>query len=71
MQFSIVLSDAYLHVPMHTAPQKYLLFAIVLLAYTFGARPFGLNLAPWIFTRIIIMVMCHMRKVSLSSVTAT
>ena len=67
---SIDLSDAYLHVPMHKASQKYLRFAIDNHVYTFVALPFGLNLDPWIFTTIMEMVMCHVRKVSLSSVTA-
>nr|KAG5707751.1 hypothetical protein BaRGS_003326 [Batillaria attramentaria] len=63
---SLDLSDAYLHVPMHTASRRYLRFAIDGSVYQFKALPFGLNLSPWIFTRLMDTVAATAR-LSLSS----
>nr|KAG5695291.1 hypothetical protein BaRGS_028226 [Batillaria attramentaria] len=63
---SLDLSDAYLHVPMHPASGRYLRFAIDGSVYQFKTLPFGLNLSPWIFTRLMDTVEATVR-LSLSS----
>ena len=59
---SIDLTDAYLHVPMHSSSLKFLRFAIDGKVYCFRALPFGLNIAPWAFTRVMDSVMVVFRK---------
>ena len=49
---SIDLTDAYFHVLMHVRDRKYLRFVWGEAVYQFRALPFGLSLAPWIFTMI-------------------
>lgn len=63
---SLDLSDAYLHVPMHPASRRYLRFAFQGNVYQFRALPFGLNLSPWVFTRLMDAVMAKARQASLS-----
>ena len=48
-----LLTDAYLHVPIHSQSQKYLRFHIKGVTYQFTSLPFGLATAPLIFTSII------------------
>ena len=48
---SIDLKDAYFHVPIHPEHRKYLRFAFQGQAYQFAVLPFGISLAPRIFTR--------------------
>ena len=50
---SIDLADAYLHVPIHPSSQRFLRFAIDHDVFAFMALPFGLNISPWVFTRIM------------------
>ena len=50
---SIDLTDAYLHVPIHTHSQKYLRFHFKGVTYQFTSLPFGLATAPLIFTSIV------------------
>ena len=50
---SIDLKDAYFHVMVHRAHRKYLRFAWKDKVYQFRALPFGLSLAPWVFTRVV------------------
>jgi hypothetical protein len=66
---SLDLSDAYLHIPMHRASQKYLRFAIDGVVYAFRALPFGLNLSPWVFTRIMDTVVASVRQNTESEVS--
>jgi hypothetical protein len=54
---SLDLADAYLHVPMHRSTRKFLRFALDGQVFAFRAMPFGLNLSPWIFTRLMDTVM--------------
>ena len=58
---SVDLTDAYLHVPMNVASRRYLRFAIDGVVYFFKAIPFGLNLAPWVFTRLIDTALAGLR----------
>jgi uncharacterized membrane protein (UPF0136 family) len=50
---SIDLTDAYFHVLIHRVHRKYLRFAWKEQVFQFRALPFGLSLAPWIFTRVV------------------
>ena len=50
---SIDLTDAYLHVPIHTQSQKYLRFHFKGVTYQFTSLPFRLATAPLIFTSIV------------------
>ena len=50
---SIDLKDAYFHVLIHQSRQHLLRFVWSGVCYHFQALPFGLALAPWIFTRIV------------------
>ncbi|XP_045137221.1 uncharacterized protein LOC123519779 [Portunus trituberculatus] len=50
---SIDLQDAYLHVPIRQCLHKYLAFSFGTKLYFFKTLPFGLNVAPHIFTRIL------------------
>ena len=47
------LTDAYLHVPIHTQSQKYLRFHFKGVTYQFTSLPFGLATAALIFTSIV------------------
>ena len=50
---SIDLTDAYLHVPIHTHSQKYLRFHHKGVTYQFVSLPFGLATAPLVFTSLV------------------
>jgi hypothetical protein len=50
---SIDLSDAYLHIPIHTDFRKYLRFVHRGIVYQFKSLPFGLSDSPYVFTRVI------------------
>ncbi len=56
------LKDAYLSVPIHPDSQKYLRFLWKNKTYQFKALPFGLNIAPIIFTRLMKPVAGFLRK---------
>nr|KAG5692773.1 hypothetical protein BaRGS_009389 [Batillaria attramentaria] len=66
---SLDLTDAYLHIPMHRSAQRYLRFALDGTVYAFRAMPFGLNLSPWAFTRMMDSVMSAVRQVTTSSIS--
>ena len=66
---SIDLTDAYLHVPMHRSTRRYLRFAIDGQVFTFRALPFGISIAPWVFTRLMDVAVGHLRQVTVSDVS--
>ena len=66
---SIDLSDAYLHVPMHQNTRRYLRFAIDGEIFTFTALPFGISIAPWVFTRLMDTVVSLLRQQTQSEVS--
>ena len=49
---SIDLTDAYFHIPIHPRDRKWLRFVWEGQVFQFCALPFGLSLAPWIFTKV-------------------
>ena len=65
--FSLDLTDAYLHVPMHPSTFKYLRFNLGDSLYHFRALPFGLSTAPLVFTKIMAAVgaFAHRRSIFL------
>lgn len=56
------LSDAYLHVPMHPESRQFLQFSWQNKRYQFRAMPFGLSIAPRIFTKVMRVVAQHLRS---------
>ena len=56
------LKDAYLSVPIHADSQKFLRFIWKDKTYQFQALPFGLNIAPRVFTRLLKPVAAFLRK---------
>ena len=66
---SLDLSDAYLHVPMHRSTSRFLRFAIDGIMYSFKALPFGLSLAPWVFTRLVDAVVAVVRRSTTSQIS--
>lgn len=54
--FSLDLTDAYLHVPMHPSTYKYLRFNVGRTLYHFKALPFGLSTSPLVFTKVMAAV---------------
>ena len=50
---SIDFSDAYLHIPIHPNSRKYLRFCHKSQLFQFTSLPFGLAMAPQVFTMIV------------------
>ncbi|XP_041477327.1 uncharacterized protein LOC121425366 [Lytechinus variegatus] len=59
---SLDLRDAYFHIPIHPASRDLLGFRFKETAYRYRAMPFGLRLAPRVFTRVVTAVAAHLRK---------
>ena len=58
---TIDLKDAYWHVPIHRRFRNYLAFSVERTTYRFKAMPFGLNIAPRIFTKIVGVLIRQLR----------
>ena len=58
---NIDFTDAYLTVPMHPDSQKFLRFLWQGQSYQFVTMPFGLNLAPRVFTKLMKPVIAWLR----------
>jgi hypothetical protein len=58
---SLDLKDAYFHVPVAAEHRQYLRFAIAGQRYQYRVAPFGLALAPLIFTRVVFSVIAWLR----------
>ena len=63
---SLDLKDAYFHIPINPSARRYLRFAFEGQVFQFRALPFGLNISPWIFTRLMDTVMATARRTSSS-----
>jgi hypothetical protein len=59
---SIDLQDAFLHVLIHSSSRKYLQFHWKGKQYQFRVLPFGLSLAPFVFTKILKPVLRWARR---------
>ena len=60
--FSLDLTDAYLHIPIHHWSRKYLRFTLGGRVYQFKALPFGLSTCPFVFTRLMIVIVTFLRR---------
>ncbi|XP_077306677.1 ubiquitin-conjugating enzyme E2 U isoform X1 [Lithobates pipiens] len=58
---SVDLSDAYLHIPIHPAFQKFLRFAINHCHFQFRCLPFGISSAPRTFTKVLLPLVAFLR----------
>lgn len=59
---SLDIQDAYLHVPVHRSVRRYLCFVDADRCYEFHSLPFGLNLAPLVFTSVLRPVLLLLRQ---------
>ena len=59
---SIDLMDAYLHIPIAPASQRYLAFSYRGRSYKFTALPFGLSMSPRVFTRVAGAAVAELRR---------
>ena len=60
--FSLDLTDAYLHIPIHRRSCKYLRFTLRGRMYQFKALPFGLSTNPNTFTRLMNVIVPFLRR---------
>ena len=60
--FSLDLTDAYLHVPIHPRSRKYLRFTLKGRVFHFRALPFGLSTSPYIFTLLMTVIVTYLRR---------
>ena len=63
---SIDLTDAYLHVSIHPQFRKYLCFMFENQVFQFTALPFGMSLSLWIFTKLMDVIVAHLRQHAIS-----
>ena len=56
------LRDAYLQIPMFPPHRKYLKFCVQGVHYQFRAMPFGITVAPRVFTKLMAAVGGHLRR---------
>ena len=66
---SIDLQDAYFHVPIANDFQKYLAFQVGSVVYKFICLPFGLNICPRIFTKILkpLIKFCRLKGIQVAN----
>ena len=51
--FRLDLKDAYFQIPFHPRSRKYLRMECHGKIYQFRTLPFGISMAPWLFTRVV------------------
>ena len=56
------LQDAYLHVPIHPSSRHLLYFAYKDRVYQYQILPFGLKDSPWVFTRLVAVLIASFRQ---------
>lgn len=61
------LEDAYLLIPLHKLSQKYVCFDGLGERLVWRCLPFGLNVAPWLYTKITKPIVNYLRSRNLSS----
>ena len=54
------LQDAYLHVPIHPSSRHLLCFAYKDQVYQYQVLPFGLKDSPWVFTRLVAVLIASL-----------
>ena len=65
---TIDLHDAFFLVPVHVQSRKYLRFVFQNILYEFCCLPFGLNVSPYVFTKILKPAFQFLRSQKLRSV---
>ena len=60
--FSLDLTDAYMHIPIHRRSRKYLRFTLRGRVCQFKALPFGLSTSPFVFTRLMTVIATFLRR---------
>ena len=60
--FSLDLTDAYLHIPIHYRSRKFLRFTLRGRVYQFKALPLGLSTSPFVFTRLMEVIATFLRR---------
>lgn len=63
------LKDAYFHILIRPGSRKYLRFRVQGVNYQFRALPFGLSLAPYVFTQVVNSVAAHLRRLGVNLIT--
>ena len=58
---SIDLTDAYFHLLIHPDSRKWTRFSLNGKVFQFRALPFGLSLAPWLFTKVVRSFLAFLR----------
>lgn len=66
--FSTDLEDAYFHIPMHPKSRPHLCFQWRGVYYRSNVLPFGLSLAPWVFTKTLRPLVRYCRSLGISVV---
>lgn len=64
--FSTDLEDAYYHIPIHESSRKHLCIRWRGVCYQYNVLPFGLSLAPWIFTKTLRPIIGFCRKLGIA-----
>ena len=64
----IDLKDAYFAVPIEMNSRKFLRFQFKNILYQFNCLPFGLNIAPYVFTKILKPALNYLRSQGFMSV---
>ncbi|XP_077862457.1 uncharacterized protein LOC144344249 [Saccoglossus kowalevskii] len=59
---SLDLTDAYLHIPIHTESRRLLRFVVNGVTYQYTVLPFGLTSAPLLFTKVLRTVVALLHK---------
>lgn len=54
--------DAYYMIPMHKSSRKFLKFRWKSILYEYLCLPFGLSLAPWLYTKVLKPVLAYLRS---------
>eukprot|EP00735_Rhodelphis_limneticus_P009190 TRINITY_DN2599_c0_g1::TRINITY_DN2599_c0_g1_i1::g.19278::m.19278 TRINITY_DN2599_c0_g1::TRINITY_DN2599_c0_g1_i1::g.19278 ORF type:complete len:569 (-),score=-40.00,sp/Q99315/YG31B_YEAST/23.17/3e-12,RVT_1/PF00078.22/4.5e-18,Dam/PF05869.6/2.1e-06,RVT_3/PF13456.1/0.029 TRINITY_DN2599_c0_g1_i1:675-2240(-) len=62
------IQDAYFHLPVHPAFRKYLRFCYKGALFQFSAMPFGLSVAPYIWTKVMRPVVKYLRAKGIRNV---
>ncbi|KAJ8918214.1 hypothetical protein NQ315_014082, partial [Exocentrus adspersus] len=62
------LKGAYFMIPIAQEHKKYLRFYFDSNLWEFNCMPFGLSVAPWVFTKLLRPVLTHLRSLGLMSV---
>lgn len=66
LMFTTDLESAYFHIPMHPDSRPYLCFEWEGLTYCMNVLPFGLSLAPYIFTKTLRPVVSFVRSLDVT-----